>query len=64
MGIIETIISFEKEEALLKGRREGRRQGRLEVARALKAEGLSLEQISRATKLSVEQIKKLKPTLS
>lgn len=47
-----------------KGRKEGLLEGKLEEARnialAMKQEGMPLEQISKFTKLTVEEIRKLK----
>lgn len=53
MGIIETIKMQE--------RREGRYEEALEIARELKKEGLSDAFIAKTTKLSIKEIKALKP---
>ena len=54
-------IGYEKgvEKGLEKGKEEGLNQAKLETARELKAMGLSVSQIAKATKLSFEEIEKL-----
>ncbi len=41
------------------GRQEGERDARLEVARKMLREGLSLEQVARVTDLTLDQLRKL-----
>lgn len=48
-----------KIEGLAEGKAEGLVEGKIEVARSLKEMGLSLEQISKATGLSKDDIEKL-----
>ena len=47
------------ERLILRGREEGERKARLELARKMLGEGLSLEQVVRVTDLSLEQVRKL-----
>ena len=48
-----------REEGLEKGREEGRKEGTLEIAKKMKAIGLTNEQIALSTGLSIERIEKL-----
>jgi len=63
MGIEEFLLDRAKREGKQEGWQEGRQEGSHEkavaIAREMKAEGIPPEQISRFTKLSVEEIKKL-----
>ncbi len=49
-----------KEEGLKQGKEEGLKQGKIEVAKSLLSMNLSIEQISKATGLGVEEIEKLR----
>ncbi|MCL2040214.1 MAG: Rpn family recombination-promoting nuclease/putative transposase [Bacteroidetes bacterium] len=54
-----SVISEAKREGLAEGKLEGKAEKALEIAKELKALGLSFEQISLATKLSMEEISKI-----
>lgn len=49
-------LQTSREEGLKEGREEGREEAKLEIARALKKQGLPLDQISLATDLSIEKL--------
>ena len=63
MGDYYNIINTTAEEAekrgLERGREEGREQEKIEMARKLKAVGVSIEAISQASGLSIETIESL-----
>lgn len=56
MGIIETVKQQERN----KGKREGKREEAIVIAREMKKDGLPISQIAKFTKLSVKEIEKLK----
>lgn len=53
------VMDYAVEQGIEKGRAEGEKQGRYEVARNLLAMGLPLESIMQATRLSKDDIKQL-----
>ena len=67
MGVIEVIKRQERhqgrlegrQEGQLKGRREGKREKAMAIAREMRKDGISVEQIARLTKLSIKEIEKL-----
>ncbi|HLR00051.1 MAG TPA: hypothetical protein VK102_06705, partial [Sphingobacterium sp.] len=62
MGTREYLLEKAKSAGLEKGRLEERARAEAEkfdIAREMKRDGLSVEQISRFTKLSIEEIEKL-----
>ena len=56
MGIIETVKQQERN----KGKREGKREEAVAIAREMKKDGLPNSQIAKFTKLSLKEIEKLK----
>lgn len=56
MGIIETVKQQERN----KGKREGKREEAIAIAKEMKKDGLPNSQIAKFTKLSVKEIEKLK----
>lgn len=56
---IEQGLAEGEAKGLEKGLAEGKAEGKAEIAKAMKAEGLSVELISKVTELSAEQIKSL-----
>lgn len=52
-------LEFAEQKGRKEGREEGREEGKEETARNLKQMGVSLEIISKATGLSIEQIEAL-----
>ena len=59
MGIIETIKMQERREGKLEGVAIGRHEEALEIAREMKKDKFSVEQIAKFTKLTIEEIKTL-----
>ena len=63
MGIEELLLDQAKKEGKLEGKKEGKEEGKLEeakdIARAMKNEGIPLVQVTKFTRLSVEEIEKL-----
>ena len=41
------------------GKKEGKKQNQLEIAKKMKEENMNIEQISRITSLTIEEIKEL-----
>ncbi len=60
MGVIEIVKKQERQQGLLKGRKEGEHNKALDIAREMKKDGLPIEQIVKFTKLSAKEIEKLK----
>ena len=62
-NVVDTARDEGKEEGREEGKEEGKEEGReernMEIAKTMKAEGFSSEQISRLTGLSIEEIEKL-----
>ena len=59
MGVLEIIKDREREQGIIKGRKEGRKEEALAIANRLKAKGYTLNEIAEVSKLSVEEIAKL-----
>jgi len=59
MGVLEIIKNREREQGIIKGRKEGRKEEALAIANRLKAKGYTLNEIAEVSKLSVEEIAKL-----
>lgn len=58
--VLEEYVRQFEDKAFDKGEKEGRREERLNIARAMLKKGLSAETIAQCTCLSVEEVKKLK----
>jgi predicted transposase/invertase (TIGR01784 family) len=58
-GVIDTAFDEGKQEGRDEGREEGREEGRIEIARALKENGVPVEIIIKSTGLTKEEIDKL-----
>jgi predicted transposase/invertase (TIGR01784 family) len=52
-------IAYGKEEGKAEGKAEGERNKQIEIARKLKAKGLSIDLITETTGLSVEEVERL-----
>ena len=62
---LEEKLEIEREEGIEKGHREGLTEGKIEVAKnLLHMNNLSIESISQATSLSIEEIQKIAKTLN
>lgn len=55
-----TAMRMGHEEGLREGRREGKREEAIAIAREMKKDGLSIEQIVKFTKLTIKEIEELK----
>ena len=55
----KNVIDYAVKEADIKARKEERKKAQEDIAREMKRDGLPLAQISKFTKLSVEEIEKL-----
>jgi predicted transposase/invertase (TIGR01784 family) len=58
-----TAVRKEKQSFFDKGKREGKREGRVQVARNMLAKGFAVALIAEVTGLSAEKIVKLKPMM-
>ena len=56
----DTDIAVQREEAFNEGVSQGTEQAKIETARNLLIEGLSVEQVARCTGLPLEKVKELK----
>ena len=56
---LEYMIAEAKEEGLAEGEASGRAEREIEVARAMKSEGIDAETIAKVSGLSAEEIEKL-----
>ncbi|MEX8549038.1 MAG: hypothetical protein V5804_15675 [Mucilaginibacter sp.] len=58
-GVIDTAFGDGKMEGKQEGEMEGRSKEKLEIAKALKANGISIEIIAKTTGLSADEIENL-----
>lgn len=56
---LKNVVDTAFEEGEVKGKIEGKMEGKIEIARGMKADGVSIEKISKYTGLSEEEIEKL-----